>query len=152
MREGERVRQREIGRDRDIAGSELRHNRRGLSSAQLNGQAYIALNEECETVRHRNQWVLCLAEGRRLKNQKVQCAARHEIWHMEVPNNRTSRRSFPPKRSISFGSIIPHKGALWEYHTSMEVSSHNPQEAFSPSCLLLVGCHHIHSPFPDRCL
>lgn len=25
---------------------------------------------------------------------------------------------------------IPHKGGLWEYHTSMEVSSHNPQEAF----------------------
>lgn len=79
MREGERVRQREIGRDRDIAGSELRHKRRGPSPAQLNGQAYIALNEKCETVSHRNQWVLCLAEGKRLKYQKVQCAARREI-------------------------------------------------------------------------
>lgn len=79
MREGEGVRQSETGRDRDIAASELRYNRRGPSSAQLNGQAYIALNEKCETVSHQNQWVLCLAEGTRLKHQKVQCAVRCEI-------------------------------------------------------------------------
>lgn len=79
MREGERVRQREIGRDRDIAGSELRHNRQGPSSAQLNRQAYTALNENCETVSHRNQWVLCITEGKRLKYQKVQCAEHREI-------------------------------------------------------------------------
>lgn len=38
MREGERVRH--IGRDRDIAESELRHNRQGPSSAQLNGHSF----------------------------------------------------------------------------------------------------------------
>lgn len=52
MGAGEKARRREIGRDRDIACSELRHNRQGPSSAQLNGLAYVDLNEKCETVRH----------------------------------------------------------------------------------------------------
>lgn len=52
LKERERVRQREIGGDRDIADSGLKHNRQGPSYAQLNEQAYIASNEKCETVSH----------------------------------------------------------------------------------------------------
>lgn len=153
MRAGARVRQSESGRDRDVAGSELRHNRRGPSPAQLNGQAYIALNEKCETVKpSKSVGVVCS----RRKAIKIPKSSMCSVpWNMTYGTAKTQLADvlFTPKTVYFFlEAWIPHKGGLWEYDTSMEVSSHNPQEAFSPSCLLLVGCHHIHSPFPDRCL
>lgn len=156
MGEGGRVRQQEIGRDRDIARSELRHNRQGRPSAQLNELACIALNEKCETVSRQNQWPRRFAEGRPLKRPKSSVCS--VPWNMTYGTAKTEIAEFffffQSLKSSRFlwEAWFLHKDALWEYHTSMEVSSHNPQEAFSASCLLLGGCHRIHSPFPDRCL
>lgn len=89
MGEGGRGRQKEIGRDRDIARSELRHNRQGRPSAQLNELAHAALNEECETVSHQSRWALRFVEGLRFKRTKkfnVQCAVKYDIWNCQNRN------------------------------------------------------------------
>lgn len=75
-------------------------------------------------------------------------------WNMTYGTAKTERADVlsPQNGRLLLEASIPHKGGLWEYDTSMEVSSRNPQEALTPPFLLLVSCHHIHSPFPDRCL
>ena len=141
----ERVRQREIGRDRDIAGFELRHNGWGLASAQLNGQAYnVALNQECETVSRRSQWVLCLAEGKRLKYQKVQCAARREIWHMELPK-QNEQTFFPPKtvdffwkHQFPIREVYENMTPLWKSHPAIHRRLSLPPSCFWWAAIIFI--------------
>lgn len=154
MREGEGVRRSETGRDGDV---ELRLNwdttDEALPSAQL------------RTGRHSFEWEVW--NGQPPKSVGVVFSRRNAIkipkssmcsalWNMTYGTAKTGLADvLSPQnglRLLLLEAQIPHKGGLWEYDTSMEVSSHNPQEALSPSSLLLVGCHHIHPSFRDRCL
>lgn len=152
MREGERGRQRETGRDGDIAGSELRRSRRGpfLCTAERTGLHSF----EWDVWNSQPPQAVGAVFSRRKTIKIPKSSMCSAPWNMTYGTAKTQLADVlsPQNGLILLEAWIPHKGGLWEYDTSMEVSSHNPQEAFSPSCLLLVGCHHIHSLFPDRCL
>ncbi len=92
--------------------------------------------------------------SRRKAIKKPKSSTCSALWNMTYGTAKTQLADvLSPQNGLLLSEArIPHKGGLWEYDTSVEVSSHNPQEAFSPSSLLLVGCHHIHSSFPNRCL
>lgn len=121
----------------------------GPSSAQLKAQANIALNEKCETVRHRHHWVLCLAEGKRLKNLKVQRAACREIWHMELPKQNKQTLFLPKmlyffwKPEFPIRTLYENITPLWKSHPTIHRRLSLPPACFWWAAIIFIPCSQI---------